>query len=160
VSASTNKRALIQRFDRETLYGYLNLASYLQPKGVELLTQSGTLLLVPDEEIKSVSLVREFEPPNPQEKRLFTTRPKTPGLWVRMHFKDNDRMDGLLANNLMLLDPYGFAVTPPDPSANSQRVFVPRQALLELYVLAVIGSPVKRERKPKPAPKEQIGLFE
>lgn len=148
---------MIQRFDRETLYGYLNLSAYLQPKGVELLNQSGILLLVPYEEIKSVSLVRAFEAPDPNEKKVFTTRPKTPGLWVRMRFRDDDHMDGLLPNDLLGQEPYGFSVTPPSASSNSQRIFVPRQALRDLQVIAVVGS---QTRKPKETPREQMGLFE
>ncbi|MCC6366448.1 MAG: hypothetical protein IT165_23255 [Bryobacterales bacterium] len=162
MSVSTNKKAIIQRFDRETLYGYLNPGTFLQATGVELLNLSGNLLLAPYSEIRMVSFVREFEAPDPGERRLFTTRPKTPGLWVRMRFRDNEQMDGLLANNLLLLDPYGFSVTPPDPSSNSQRIFVPKQALKEFQVLAVVGSPQRRMAPPrvKPAAKEQMGLFE
>ncbi|MCZ2156472.1 MAG: hypothetical protein LC114_21640 [Bryobacterales bacterium] len=158
---STNKKALIQRFDRETLYGYLNPGAFLQPGGVELLNLSGNLLLAPYSEIRMVSFVREFEAPDPGERRLFTTRPKAPGLWVRMRFRDNEQMDGLLANNLLLLDPYGFSVTPPDASSNSQRIFVPKQALKEFQVLAVVGSPRRRMQPAKgKAAKEQMGLFE
>lgn len=158
--SSTNKKALIQRFDRENLYGHLNVSSYLQPTGVELLNLSGNLLLVPYGEIKLVSFVREFEPPDPAEKRLFATRPKNPGLWVRLRFKDNDQMDGLLANDLLRQDPFGFAFTPPDPGSNSQRVFVPKQALADFQVLAVVGSQPRYGRKPKDETKEQMGLFE
>lgn len=151
---------MIQRFDRETLYGYLNLGSYLQATGVELLNQAGNLLLVPYSEIKMVCLVREFEAPDPAEKRLFATRPKSPGLWVRLRFRDNDQMDGLLANDLLRQEPFGFAFTPPDPGSNSQRVFVPKQALLDLQVLSVVGSQPRYGRKAKQPPKEQMGLFE
>lgn len=161
VPVSTNKKALIQRFDREDLYGYLNPGAFLQPAGVELLNLSGNLLLVPYSDIRVVSFVREFEAPDPGERRLFTTRPKSPGLWVRMRFCDNEQMDGLLANNLLLLDPYGFSVTPPDPSSNSQRLFIPRQALKEFQVLAVVGSPQRRMHTPRvKVVKEQLGLFE
>ncbi|MBI4907978.1 MAG: hypothetical protein HY820_30410 [Acidobacteria bacterium] len=158
--SSTSKKALIQRFDRENIYGYLNLASYLQPTGVELLNQSGNLLLVPYTEIKMVCFVREFEAPDPAEKRLFATRPKSPGLWVRLRFKDNDQMDGLLANDLLRQDAFGFAFTPPDPGSNSQRVFVPKQALSGVQVLSVVGSQPRYGRKPKGTPKDQMGLFE
>lgn len=162
LAASTNKKTCIQRFDRENLYGYLSLATCLQPKGVELLNLSGSLLLVPYEEIKAVCIVKEFEAPNPAEKRLFTTRPKSSGLWVRMRFRDDDQMDGLLANNLALLDSYGFAVTPPDPSSNIQRLFVPKSALREMLVVAVVGSPVKQtaRSRTRPVPEGQMPLFE
>lgn len=162
MSVSTNKKALIQRFERDNLYGYLNLSTYLQPNGVELLNPSGTLLVVPYSEIKTVCLVREFEAPDPDEKRLFSTRPKTHGLWVRMYFRDNDQMEGLMANNLLSVEPQGFSFTPPDPSSNIQRVFVPRQALTGFQVLAVVGSPqrTKHKAKEKLVPKEQMGLFE
>jgi hypothetical protein len=68
-------------------------------------------------------------------------------------------MDGILANNLLLMESQGFTVVPPDPYSNNQRLFLPRAALTELQVLGVVGSPLRR-RKPKPVPKEQIGLFD
>ena len=76
-----------------------------------------------------------------------------------MTFRDDEVMEGILANNLLQLDPYGFTIVPPDPYSNNQRIFLPKAALKELQVLGVVGSPLKR-RKPKPEPKEQIGLFE
>jgi hypothetical protein len=77
-----------------------------------------------------------------------------------MRFRDNDEMDGLLPNNL-LNDVYGFQFTPPDPSSNVQKLFVPRQALAGIEVLAVVGSKVKAAKpKPKPEPQGQISLFE
>jgi hypothetical protein len=81
------------------------------------------------------------------------------GLWVRVKFRDGEVMDGILANNLLLLEAQGFTLVPPDPYANNQRLFVPRIALSELQVLGVVGSPLRR-RKPKPVAKEQIGLFD
>lgn len=161
LSASTSKKVVIQRFDRENLYGYLNLAVFQQPTGVELLNLSGILLVVPYDEIKCVCMVKEFEAPNPTERRLFTTRPKSQGLWVRMRFRDQDQMDGLLANNLAQLDSYGFSVTPPDASSNVQRLFVPKQAVVEMQVLAVVGVPQQKARpKARPASKDQISLFD
>ena len=68
-------------------------------------------------------------------------------------------MEGVLPNNLLQVEYHGFTVIPPDPYSNQQRVFVPRMALRAVEVLGVVGSPLKR-RKPKAAPKEQIGLFD
>jgi len=70
--------------------------------------------------------VRDFDSIEPgAEHRVFNTRPKTNGVWVRMRFRDGELMDGILANNLLLLEPYGFTVVPPSPTSSNQRVFVP-----------------------------------
>jgi len=50
-------------------------------------------------------------------------------------------------------------LVPPDPYSNNQRLFLPRGALVELQVLGVVGSPLRR-RKTRVVPKEQPSLFE
>jgi hypothetical protein len=52
-------------------------------------------------------------------------------------------------------------VTPPDPNANIQKIFVPRAALDDMKVLGVIGSPVhqRRDRRKDPS-KDQMDLFQ
>ena len=161
MGGSTNKKVLVSRFDRESLSGFVNQQNYLRAEGLELLSQDGAVTVVPYLEVKLVCFVRDFQQGEPRkELRLFTTRPKMEGLWIRMRFRDGDAMDGLLSNNLMLLEPYGFSVVPPDPGFQNQRVFIPRLALSGVQVLGVIGSPL-RIRKTKPVtPKEQIDLFE
>ena len=160
MAASTAKKVLIRRFDREPLTGFVNAQSYLQPQGVELLTPGGACLVVPYTEIKVVCFVRDFGSVEAaQEKKVFNTRPKTDGLWVRMELRDGEVLDGILSNNLLQLTPEGFTVTPPDAYSNNQKLFVPRAALSQFNVLGVVGSPLTR-RKPKPAPEGQIGLFE
>ena len=135
MAGSTTKKALIRRFHRETLAGYINPVTFLQPVGVELLSADGQVAIVPYDEVKTVSFVREFDPPDGQERQVFQTRPKMAGLWV------------------------SFGVVPPDPYGNRQRVFVPRAAVLSVEVLGVVGSPLKK-RKAKPEAAEQIGLFD
>jgi hypothetical protein len=160
LAASTAKKVLIRRFDREPLTGFVNAQSYLQPQGVELLTPGGACLVVPYSEIKVVCFVRDFGSVEPtQEKKVFNTRPKTDGLWVRMELRDGEVLEGILPNNLLQLTAEGFTVTPPDAYSNNQKLFVPRAALTQINVLGVVGSPLTR-RKPKPAPESQIGLFE
>jgi hypothetical protein len=160
LAASTAKKVLIRRFDREPLTGFVNAQTYLQPQGVELLTPGGTLFVVPYSEIKVVCFVRDFDSVEPaQERKVFNSRPKTDGLWVRMHLRDGEVLDGILSNNLLQFTPEGFTVTPPDAYSNNQKLFVPRAALTQVNVLGVVGSPLTR-RKPKPAPEGQIGLFE
>jgi hypothetical protein len=159
LAVSTTKKVRISRFDREALVGFVNPQTYLRPSGVELLTPDGNFSVVPYDEVKTVHFVKDFEPQDASERKVFSTRPKMDGLWVRVKFRDGEVMDGILANNLLLLEAQGFTLVPPDPYANNQRLFVPRIALSELQVLGVVGSPLRR-RKLKPVAKEQIGLFD
>jgi hypothetical protein len=156
VASSTAKKVVVRRFDRENLTGFVNSLSYLQPTAVELLKPDGTLVLLPYEEVKSVCFVKDFEA-EAESRRVFMTRPKLEGLWVRMQLRDGEILDGILPNNLLVWDIAGFTVTPPEPDANNQRVFVPRPALKSIQVLGVVGSPLRAKRK-KAAP-DQPTLF-
>ena len=160
LAGSTSKKVIVARFDREPLSGFVNPQTYLSADGVELLTTVGTIVIVPYGDVKTVSFVRDFDQGEPRELRQFTTRPKMEGLWVRLRFRDEESMDGLLSNNLLQLEPYGFTVVPPDPGFHNQRIFVPKAALREVQVLGVVGSPLRKGRKPKPVPAEQISMFD
>ena len=157
--ASTTKKALVRRYHREGLAGYVNPLSYLQPAGVELLSEEGHVSAIPYDQIKTVAFVRDFESPGSPERLTFLTRPKMAGLWVSFRFRDGEVLEGILPNNLLQNDHHGFVVIPPDPNGNQHRIFVPRQALLAVEVLGVVGSPL-RKRKPAPASEDQIRLFD
>ena len=161
MAGSTTKQAIVERFEKESVSGYVNPVSFLQPAGIEMLSAQGNMVTLPYAEIKIVSFVRDFQAENTgePERRVFLTRPKMDGLWVRLAFRDGDIMEGVLPNNLLQLEHYGFTVIPPDSYSNRQRVFIPRAALRSVEVLGVVGSPLTK-RKAKPAAKEQIGLFE
>jgi hypothetical protein len=159
LASSTTKKAVIRRFQRETLAGYLNPVTFLQPEGVELLSADGQVSVLPYSEVRTVSFVREFEAPTDDERQFFHTRPKMAGLWVRLRFRDGEVMEGILPNNLLQVETHGFVVVPPDPYGNRQKVFVPREALLGVEVLGVVGSPLKK-RRAKPESEDQIGLFD
>ncbi len=158
MSSSTTKKAILRRYDKESLAGYLNPVAFLQPAGVELLSAEGRISTVPYLDIKSIAFVRDFTQPAAAERQVFQTRPKMEGLWVRLRFRDGDILEGVMPNNLLQIEAYGFSVVPPDSFSNQQRVFVPRVSLQAVEVLGVVGSPLKR--KAKPAGKDQIGLFE
>jgi hypothetical protein len=158
LAGSTTKKAIIRRYEKEPLSGYVNPFSYLQSAGVELLSAEGKVSNIPYEDIKSISFVRDFE--NRDVDRLvFNTRPKMEGLWMSFRFRDGEVMEGVMPNNLLQVEYYGFTVIPPDPYSNNQRVFIPRVSLRSVEVLGVIGGPLKK-RKAKPQLKEQIGLFD
>ena len=78
-------------------------------------------------ETKVVCFVRDFEAGETwRDHRAFSTRPKSAGLWVRLLFRDGDSVEGMLANNLLLVEPAGFSIIPPDPTFQNQRLFVPK----------------------------------
>jgi len=157
LASSTNKKVHIQRFDRESLAGFVNLATYLSPGGIELLQRSGNVIVLPYPEVKTVYFVRDFPVGEPVQRRSFLNRPKLDGLWVRLTFRDHDALEGVMQNNLMQLSAAGFDIIPPDSALHA---FVPKSALLEVQVLGVVGSPLRASRRKKPPTKEQIGLFE
>lgn len=157
MAGSTTKKAIIRRYEKEPLAGYVNPISYLQPAGVELLSAEGNVSTVPYQDIKTIVFVRDFEQGAGGERSTFQTRPKMEGLWVRMHFRDGDVLEGIMPNNLLQVEVYGFAVVPPDSYSNQQRVFVPRGALRSVEVLGVVGSPLKRKKGPG---KDQGELFD
>jgi hypothetical protein len=159
VADSTNKKALIRRYQRETLPGWIKPSSFLQPEGVELMSLQGDTQILPYPEVKAICFVRDWEGGLP-ERHEFQTRPKMAGLWVRLRFRDAETMEAIIPNNLMGLEPAGFSVIPPEPFGNTQRIFVPRSALAAVEVLGVIGSPLKKRKSKPEAPEGQPGLFD
>jgi hypothetical protein len=143
---------------RDTISGYVSPATFVSEGKLELLNTSGNLVTIDLAEIKCVYFVRDFNEVDSFSRKTFTTRPRTEGLWVRLKYKDNDMVEGLMPNDLTQISPDGFLLNPPDTRANTQRIFVPRSALSSLTVLAVIGGMQGRRRPVKEA-EEQVKLF-
>jgi hypothetical protein len=162
VAVNGNKKALVARFDRETLLGFVQS---VMPDGsatdaLELLKPDGSLLQVPYSEIKAVCFVRDFESGETwREHRAYLTRPKSAGLWLKLRFRDGDSIEGMAANNLMQVEASGFSIVPPDPTFQNQRIYVPRAALSEVQVLGVIGSSLRRRPKPAVKGEGQLEMF-
>ena len=105
--------------------------------------------------------IRDFDPrAESKQKTAFASRPKQDGLWVRLSFRDDDTLEGVVANDLLLMEPAGITITPPDPNAHAQRVFVPRAALRGVTVLGVVGSPLRTRRRPQAPSQDQMDLFQ
>ena len=80
--ASTTKKALIRRYDRETLAGYVNPASFLQPDGVELLSDQGHASIVPYREIKHEPVTLPARVRNPE----YSRGPVPPEMYVPQRY--------------------------------------------------------------------------
>lgn len=161
MATSTNKKVLVARFDKAALEGFAQVPEGLTPDGLDVLSQAGTVTRVPMADLRAVCYIREFEDGETWRKhRVFQSRPKAPGLWVRVRFRDGEEIEGVMPNNL-LGDPGGFAITPPDPTFQNQRIFVPRESVTAVEVLGVIGSPLRKPKKKPVSPdaEKQIELF-
>ncbi len=132
--------------DRDSIHGYVSPANFVNEGKLELLNTSGNVVAIDLKDIKGVYFVREFGDSDTFSRKTFTSRPRTEGLWVRLKFKDNEVLEGMMPNDLSLTTAEGFLVNPPDLRSNTQRIFVPRTALESLTVLAVIGAARRRRR--------------
>jgi hypothetical protein len=146
---STHKKVIVRKMSRDTMSGYVSPTSFVSEGRLELLNTSGNLVFIDLSEIKSVYFVRDFNEPDSFSRKTFTTRPRTEGLWVRLKFRDNDVIEGIMPNDLTQVPPQGYLLTPPDTRGNTQRIFVPRSALNQLTVLSVIGGLQGRRRPAK-----------
>src|SRR5215471_13870160 len=155
---STHKKVIVRKIGRDSLSGYVSPANFVVSGKLELLNTSGKLVQIDLAEIKSVDFVRDFADASGPARKTFTTRPRTEGLWVRLRFADNDILEGMMPNDLIQIAAEGFLLTPPDTRGNIQRIFVPRSALEEISVLAVIGHAQAR-RKRAAEDTRQVELF-
>jgi len=153
---STHKKVNVRKMGRDSLSGYVAPAHFVIEGKLELLNPSGKVVLIDLAEIKTVDFVRDFSETASPGRKTFTSRPLTEGLWVRLKFTDNDVLEGMMPNDLVQVAPEGYLITPPDTRGNTQRVFIPKSALQEMNVLAVIGRPEGRKKAAEDARQEKL----
>jgi hypothetical protein len=144
----------VRFLDRKVLRGYLNPTKLGDAETLELLTPDGEQRNFAVKEVRSIYFVREFTDDFEPERKAFLSRPKLDGLWVRLKFRDEDTIEGVVPNDLLSLLDRGVQITPPDLHGTTLRIFIPRTALTEMTVLGVVG--IARR---KPAAPPQPGLF-
>ncbi len=143
--------------DKRSLRGYLNPVQLGQSDPIDLLTLEGEHEAIPLERLRSIYFVRQFSDDFELERKAFLSRPKLDGLWVRLRFKDNETLEGVVPNDLLSLLDNGVQITPPDMNGATDRIFVPRAALSELTVLGVVG--IARRKPAAAAAAAQPRLF-
>jgi hypothetical protein len=149
--ASTHKKVVVLLLDRTPVKGWVDTKSLGQAQAIDLLTPNGEHRSIPADGVKSVYFVREFDTDFELERKTFLSRPKLGGLWVRLRFRDEDVMEGIVSNNLLDMLNSGVQLTPPDLHGNTLRMFVPHSALLEIKVLGVVGVARRLPRRPAEA---------
>jgi len=155
--SSTHKKVVVRKIDRDTVNGFVASSNFICDGKLEILNTAGNVVAIELRDVKGLYFVREFGDSESLTRKTFTTRPRTEGLWVRLRFRDGEILEGLMPNDLTQISPEGYLVTPPDTRANTQRIFVPRTALSELTVLAVIGAQGRKRKQPEDI--RQVPMF-
>ncbi len=142
--ASSRKKAIFRKLSRDWLAGYLPPADFVRAGSIQMLDLEGKVVTLAAEDLKWICYVRDFNSGdlnNPERlvRRTFAGRPRGEGLFVRVRLKDGDLVEGLAANDVSLVASDGVFLTPPDLRSNTQRIWIPRSAVDDLDVVAVIG---------------------
>lgn len=156
--ATTHKKVIVRKMDRDTVNGYVSDAFVSEGK-LELMNTAGNVVTLELRDVKGVYFVREFGDSETLTRKTFTSRPRMEGLWVRLRFRDNEVIEGMMPNDLLQEGPDGFSILPPDTQANTQRIFVPRSALAEMTVIGVIGEKSGRRGR-RPEDTRQVPMFQ
>lgn len=162
--SSTHKKIIAETLDGKKHQGYVKFPNFAKEKGLELLNSEGQHIQISWKSLKIVWFVRDWDESTPSnlQSATFSRRPRLEGLWIRLRFKDDTLLDGILVNDLLHLNPKGFLVTPPAFNGSSQTVFVPRAALKSAEILSVVGGQAQQTRRRRgstPAP-GQTRLFD
>ena len=156
--ATTHKKVIVRKMDRDSVNGYVN-ATFVSDGKVELMNTSGNVVAIDLRDVKGIYFVREFGDSESLARKTFASRPRMEGLWVRLRFRDNEVIEGMMSNDLLQEGSDGFSILPPDPHGNTQRIFVPRSALSHMTVLAVIGEKRSGRRGRRPEDTLQVPMF-
>ena len=164
--ASVRKPVIVRKFSRDWFAGYAGAGFGQNDAELEVLDLSGKVLHIDWELVKWVCYVRDFpssssDQANPERllHRRFSVRPRTAGVWLRMTLTDVEELEGLAANDRSLVDGSGLLLTPPDTRSNTQRIYVPRQAIQMLEVVSLIGVSSRRRAEGAGKTIEQPELF-
>ena len=149
---SARKPVIVRKFSREWYAGYAGSVFGQEAASLEVLDLGGKVLTIGWDAVKWVCYVRDFtssgDMANPERllQKKFTVRPRAAGLWLRMTLNDGDELEGIASNDRSLVTGAGLFVTPPDTRSNTQRIYVPRQAIQSLEVVSLIGAGGRKRR--------------
>jgi hypothetical protein len=149
--SSVRKPVIVRKFSREWCAGYATVGFSGDGTELEILDPAGKVIRMEWDQVKWVCYVRDLPAASSQQadperllQKRFSTRPRTAGLWLRMTLTDGEELEGLATNDRYLIYGAGILLTPPDTRSNTQRIFVPRQAIQALEVVSVIGAGGRR----------------
>src|SRR5712692_4911614 len=142
-SADSRQRVVVRYADGRGLRGFVagRKEKALQdtlPESLKVKDSNGKSVKVGASDIKAIFLVKSFEGnPDYTEFKVFSSRPIGKGVWVRVHFKDGEVIEGVASNCFDTYSKAVFYITPPDPGSNNQGVLVSKHYLKEMQVLGL-----------------------
>jgi hypothetical protein len=164
--ASARKPVIVRKFSRDWCAGYAAAALANAAPELEILDLAGKVVRIAWDQVKWVCYVRDLPAPwsdqaNPERllRKRFSIRPRAAGLWLRMTLTDGEELEGLAANDRSLIEGAGLLLTPPDTRSNTQRIYLPRQAIQTLEVVGLIGAGGRRRTGASHERVEQPELF-
>jgi hypothetical protein len=173
--ALAQKKAVLRSFANILTWGYLPQTGFLVENQIQLIKVDGRITTITLSGLKHIAYVKDFNlddafDPERIGRRVFPARPRGDGLWVRLTLRDHEVLEGLASLDLASLDSLvkdqGLFLTPPDLRSNTQRLFIPRPALISVEVLGFVAAPSRRSSlsadpaKHKTLPGAQPGLFD
>jgi hypothetical protein len=142
-SADFSQKVVIRYTDGRVLRGFVPLRNDTTPHdtlpdSVVEKESDGKRVKVVASEIKAIFFVKSFEGnPDYTEFKVFSSRPTGKGVWVRVHFRDGEMIEGVAPNCLETYSKAVFYITPPDPGSNNQGVLVSKHYVKEMQVLGL-----------------------
>lgn len=102
------------------------------------LLDSQTVEDVPTKDAKAVFFVKTFEGDLKHRALHFHEHaPVMQGLWVQVHFHDNEMIEGIVSNTSDFVLQEGFFLMPTDPNGNNKLVYVLKNGLKDFRVLGL-----------------------
>jgi hypothetical protein len=106
------------------------------------LIETGEVEEIPTREAKAVFFVKTFDGDVRHKALHFhENAPIVPGLWVRVHFYDNEMIEGIISNTRDFVLEDGFFLIPTDPNGNNRLVYVNKSGLKDFHVLGMRNPP-------------------
>jgi len=108
------------------------------PEQLKLRSTDGSDHTVRLKDLKALFFVKTFDGSKQYtETKFFSAHPVLEGIWARLHFNDNETIEGVIYNSLHFLTNDGFFLKPPDPHSNNQMMYVLKGSLRDFRIMGV-----------------------
>jgi hypothetical protein len=135
------RKVVVRKRNGEIVKGYVETGPEpvkAKEEVVTVISLTEEIIKVPKHELKALFFVRKFSGNKDySELKFFESQPKIDGLWVRLHFFDDEAIEGTVANSMNFLVDDGFYLKPPDPNSNNRLMYVVKSALKDFTMLGV-----------------------